>query len=137
MKKMLMCGLLALVICLTMAGTVRAENIKWGIDAASGDIVWDLRESGLGVGAGSNLASWKDGLFILRGELSTVNAKEKAGLGPGIDIVKGLQRLGATWIPKHIKSEVAILGAVDLSDLHIDGDDFAIQVVATILKIEW
>lgn len=127
--------LLTLVLLLGLTTVVRAEMFP--DPGVSGDPVYDLRIGELGYGSGLDICGWKDNTILLRGELSRFGDNTKVGIGPGLDIAKAIRKSGGTWLPDNVASEIAALVALDITDSHINGDDWSIQGCMVGVEVKW
>ena len=128
--------LFLVVLFLLLAVTARADELKLQLPNLNGDVVYDFRESELGVGTGVDLVAFPDEITSIRGEWvvfyeDSSDAKNKAGLGVNVNVPALARKLGATWIPETINASVGVLGLCDF----VDKPELSAGLYLTVLKI--
>jgi len=126
-------------ILLLLGTSVFAQSQNFQLDDRfnlNGDVIYLPKEAAFATGTGINLASFYKQVFLIRGEYVFAHkdgVTDKAGVGLGVDLVKGLRSLGVTWLPEKLNPAVGALLLVDLKDQ----PDISYGVYLTVIKLEF
>lgn len=111
-----------LILLLGISGIVYAEDstgLLSGNINLQGDTLYLPMKGEIAIGMGTTIATIKDGLIEMRGEVASVvgnNAHALTGIGIGINAQKLVETLGGQWMLKGINASIFGSALVDFSD---------------------
>ena len=129
MKMLFVALTVAMLFCIPVSAAEFNPNI-------AADVVYTIEGESM-QGIGTDLATWKDGMFQLRVAYVTAlqddSVADYTGIGIGVNIVKVIEKAGGNWIAVKLNPSLGIMGLADLN-----GDESpTVAVYMNIIKVDF